>query len=1066
MSETEDFQKRIEGFLEGRDPQKYIVAIEPDYMKPLMHLVIHDPEQGKKIKSFKYKPFLWMKKLNSDEFYGGDSQLAGRKMREYAISIKSLNTSDDPRMKEGFNFIAHSEQSYQKLIKFFSDGGMDIFKDDRFLTISSVDQFLIQTGKRLFKGFEDISEVHKLVFDLETTSLSHLDGRIFNIGIKDNRGYEKILDIEGETEEEKDRGEIKMICEFFKIVNQIKPALICGYNSENFDWTFIFGRCEELGVNIKDIAITRNPQTKIKRRRQTLKLAAEMEWYDQTIMWGYNIMDTIHAVRRAMAINSSIKSAGLKSICQHSRIAKPNRVYIDGGMIAKVDADTENKYAFNEDNGEWHKISEHLPLKEGFKETTGKYIVSRYLLDDLWETEKVDDQYNQASFLMASIIPSSFSRTCTMGTAAIWKILMLAWSYENKIGIPVGQEKAPFTGGLSRLLKVGYSKNVVKFDFASLYPSIQITHDVFPSVDISNALKEMLTYLYNARNKYKYLAGEAKVAGNEADATLYGNKQLPIKILNNSMFGSVSAPNVFPWGDMNVGEMITCSGRQYLRQMVRFFAIKGFEPLVLDTDGCNFAIPADVEKYRYVGKGTHRFVEKDKEYTGVEACVSEYNEIYMKGVMGLDVDEVITATINLSRKNYANLEPSGKIKLTGNTIKSKTLPIYIEEFLDKGITMLLNGDGKSFITHYYDYIDRLFGQQIPLRKIATRKKVKHTKKQYEDRKLEKNAKGNPMPRLAHMELIGKHDLKVDNGDTIYYFNTGTAKSHADIKVQKNKQTGEEEIIWRCELIPNIELEKNPDKTGPYNVAKYINSFNSRIGPLMVVFQPKVRETLLVTDPEDKQFYTDSEMKLINGMPMSDGDQDNIIDLLTVTDRENDFWARINRNFKGVLGSVGVNDTLEEELDVEAAHSQFEKPKVFNKIGEDDDKDNVIHEYEEPVVEVKPDPQQSLFQTIEEEKVEVMEEVPKSEDTPTIQELEDNEAGVRDNNVDDVFQQALDGRFYPTTEVVTDKTNNDLHREISELRTEMSKIKVTNDKNTKLLTQIRDIFGEMLLELKI
>ena len=107
-------------------------------------------------------------------------------------------------------------------------------------------------------------------------------------------------------------------------------------------------------------------------------------------------------------------------------------------MIAKVDADIENKYAFNEDNGEWHKISEHLPLKEGFKETTGKYIVSRYLLDDLWETEKVDDQYNQASFLMASIIPTSFSRTCTMGTAAIWKILMLAWSYEEWVGYPIG----------------------------------------------------------------------------------------------------------------------------------------------------------------------------------------------------------------------------------------------------------------------------------------------------------------------------------------------------------------------------------------------------------------------------------------------------------------------------------------------------------------------------------------------------------------------------------------------------------------------------------------------------
>ena len=689
-------------------------------------------------------------------------------------------------------------------------------------------------------------------------------------------------------------------------------------------------------------------------------------------------------------------------------------------MIAKVDADIENKYAFNEDNGEWHKISEHLPLKEGFKETTGKYIVSRYLLDDLWETEKVDDQYNQASFLMASIIPTSFSRTCTMGTAAIWKILMLAWSYENGLGIPLGQEKAPFTGGLSRLLKVGYSKNVVKFDFASLYPSIQITHDVFPSVDISNALKEMLTYLYDARNKYKKMAGDAKKAGNEADATLYGNKQLPIKILNNSMFGSVSAPNVFPWGDMNVGEMITCSGRQYLRQMVRFFAIKGFEPLVLDTDGCNFAIPDDVEKYSYVGKGTHRFVEKDKEYTGVEACVSEYNEIYMRGVMGLDVDEIITATINLSRKNYANLEPSGKIKLTGNTIKSKTLPIYIEEFLDVGINMLLNGDGKSFITHYYNYIDQLFGQEIPLRKIATRKKVKHTSKQYNARKKEKNAKGNPMPRLAHMELIEKHNLKVDNGDTIYYYNVGTAKSHADIKIQKNKETGADEVIWRCELIPQIELEKNPDKTGNYNIAKYLNSFNTRITPLLVVFQPKVRETLLVTDPEDKQFYTDKEMKLLNGMPMSHGDQDNIVDLLTVTEREEDFWKRIGRDFKGVMESVNVNDTLEEELDLDVARSKFEQPQVFNKIGEDDDKENIIHEYEPPVVIEKPNPQGSLFAPVEEPKIEI---------------------------------------------VMEEKTNEIIFDEIKKLKSEVEDIKEINTKNNRILAQIRDIFGELLLQMK-
>jgi DNA polymerase elongation subunit (family B) len=52
------------------------------------------------------------------------------------------------------------------------------------------------------------------------------------------------------------------------------------------------------------------------------------------------------------------------------------------------------------------------------------------------------------------------------------------------------------------------------------------------------------------------------------------NKQLPIKIFINSMFGALSAPQVFAWGDMYMGEQITCTGRQYLRQMIKFFMKK------------------------------------------------------------------------------------------------------------------------------------------------------------------------------------------------------------------------------------------------------------------------------------------------------------------------------------------------------------------------------------------------------------------------------------------------------------------------------------------------------------
>ena len=121
----------------------------------------------------------------------------------------------------------------------------------------------------------------------------------------------------------------------------------------------------------------------------------------------------------------------------------------------------------------------------------------------------------------------------------MWKTLMMAWSYENGLALPDIMPKREFVGGLSRLLKLGFSENIAKFDYASLYPSIQLTHEVFPEVDVSGALRAMLRYLLDTRNEYKYLAGKYYKEGNDMLGSKFDKKQLPIKIFNNS-FGSIS----------------------------------------------------------------------------------------------------------------------------------------------------------------------------------------------------------------------------------------------------------------------------------------------------------------------------------------------------------------------------------------------------------------------------------------------------------------------------------------------------------------------------------------------
>ena len=880
-------QEDIKSFLEGADPEEHIVAIEFDFQSDYIYKIKEIPGRGKVIQSESFVAFAWVGDLRGLNFYQGSKALQKEAMSKYGIVIDKLDTMGNERLERGLTFMVKSLKGYRTLIQFFRDGGLDPWGEkikDKILLLPPVEQFLIQKEKRLFKGFADYDEITRLVFDLETTSLEPKDGRIFMIGLKTNKGYHKVIEC---IEEDQERDGI---IEFFKVIDELKPSIIGGYNSFNFDWYWIFERCKILGIDIKKICHSLNPERSISQKSQILKLANEVEDYTQTSIWGYNIIDILHSVRRAQAINSNIKAAGLKYITKFINAEAEDRVYIEHTDIGSLYKKKE-EYWLNIKNGKYKKVGLDPKADEicqrrvdTYIKTTGDNIVERYLDDDLEETLVVDKEFNQASFLLASMIPTTYERVSTMGTATLWKMLMLAWSYKHGLAIPEKQGKTDFVGGLSRLLKVGYSKNVLKLDFSSLYPSIQLVHDVFPECDVTGAMKGMLKYFRDTRILYKELAEKYEKTDPKLSAT-YSNKQLPIKIFINSMFGALSAPQVYHWGDMYMGEQITCTGRQYLRQMIKFFMNRGFQPLVMDTDGVNFSSPDDVETHRYIGKGLNWKVKEGKEYTGAEADVAEYNDIFMRGEMALDTDGVWPSCINVARKNYALMTDKGKIKLVGNTIKSKKLPLYIEEFLDNGIKMLLNGDGHSFVEYYYEYLQKIVDMRVPLKQIASRAKVKLSIEDYKTRCTQKTKSGSLMSRMAHMELAIRDGLNVNLGDVIYYVNNGTRASHGDVQKKADSLT------INCYRLEAEELEKNPDLTGEYNVPRAVTTFNKRLEPLMVVFQDDVRNSLLLDNPEKREFFTREQCQLVNGYPLGDGDQDSLEEVLTISEGEEKYWKK-------------------------------------------------------------------------------------------------------------------------------------------------------------------------------
>lgn len=1025
----------IKTFLDGRDEQERIVNLEYSYQDDFIKVYYRNETDDKCVAKEFFYPFLWAKKEACLKLCNGDKAQVKDLLKRYGIWIKPLDVTNTkgevvPEMTDGYTFMFYATRpmSYSRFLDFFKKAGNPVYvkkkkneqktaqdkkNEQQYLVVTPQEQFLISTGKRFFKGYEDYDDILRLIFDLETTGLNTETDKIEQFGIRFNRPvkykgkyitFERIFEIKGNTEEERKQSELQNIINFLKIIYTFRPDVITAHNGEEFDWNIIIGACKRLGTSIEEISkIYFDGQPIRKDERETiLKLGGEIEKFHRTIVPGIIITDSLHAVRRAQALDSNMLFSNLKYVSIYSDIVKENRVYLPGENISKTYGDLKEHYAFNNENGDWYLVDENcgktfefdgktkrnfIPrfnnVAENYTLVSGKYIGERYLLDDLWECDKVEHRYNIPNFLICKMLPVPFQKCCTMGTAGQWKSLLMAWSYENNLAIPSFSEKKSFTGGLSRLLKVGFVDNVAKFDYNSLYPSIILTWGITDSKDLMMAMLAFLEYVLTQREKYKKLKKKAKKAKDakkeelqahyskeiEREVQKYAEeesandkKQLPLKIFGNSFFGSYGAPNVFPWGSIDCAERVTCTGRQALRLMIYRFTQLGYEPIVGDTDGFNFKLVGDAE-YRYtdenpyVSPGLSRETEAGKTYTGFKADVAEFNDMYMKDFhygpncvnkMGLGIDEVVSATINFSRKNYADYFPDEEfpkdVKLVGNTIKSKKMPEYISKFLETGVRLLLRKKGQEFIEEYYAYIEKIYNYQIPIKMIASKGKVKKSIEEYIADCNTITKAGRPKSRQAWMELAIQENLKVSMGETIYYINIGKTKSQADTKKVThyyilNPETGEKkenkvalekewktnnidgklapkehklsfdefvkkhhkevliesEVILNCKLVPREIVDSDNEilcsEGAEYNVPKYIEQFNKRITPLLVCFLPDIRHRILITNPDDRQYFTKEECELCSGYPNKESDQDTYEQLMTMDDKEIKFWKK-------------------------------------------------------------------------------------------------------------------------------------------------------------------------------
>ena len=103
-------------------------------------------------------------------------------------------------------------------------------------------------------------------------------------------------------------------------------------------------------------------------------------------------------------------------------------------------------------------------------------------------------------------------------------------------------------------------------------------------------------------------------------------------------------------------------------------------------------------------------------------------------------------------------------------------------------------------------------------------------------------------------------------------------------------TAEEEIVLNCMLVPRDIIDKEEDtycsdvsEDLEYNVDKYVDMFNKRIKPLLVCFSKDIRQSILISNPKDKPYFTEDQCVLVSGEPNKPGDQDTYEQLMTMED---------------------------------------------------------------------------------------------------------------------------------------------------------------------------------------
>lgn len=375
----------------------------------------------------------------------------------------------------------------------------------------------------------------------------------------------------------------------------------------------------------------------------------------------------------------------------------------------------------------------------------------------------------------------------------------------------------------------GLYKDIVVFDFRSLYPTIISAHNIGPEGFRCSCCKSLthvpekeeywfcqqekkfiptvLEEIVTLRTEQKRLMKEAKKRGE--DITMLQARTYSLKVLANSFYGYLGFYGA-RWYCIECAASTTAYARNYIKQTIAKAESRGFKVIYADTDSC-FLLLGD----KTMPQATQFMDEVNSELPG-------QMELECEGQYPRGIFVAIKGTEKGAKKKYALMSSDDKMKITGFETVRRNWSKLAKDVQKNVLRYVLKENHTEALQYVKTILKELYNGKIPLNQLIIKTQITRELSQY-------TSIGPHIQVARKMEEKGEKILPGTLIEYIIVKGSGLIRDRAKLPVEVKEGEYDAEYYINNQLIPAVSsifavLGYNEDEIFKLTSQKGLGSF--------------------------------------------------------------------------------------------------------------------------------------------------------------------------------------------------------------------------------------------------